>query len=342
VALSPDGRWAAAVCFKGEDVPIWDLSKGDGQPPVKTLPVPGGPVFSPDGEWLVVPDTGRLVHSVYRVGSWELARQDRITQAEGTVVFTRDGRVMAVASDSNRHLRLLDPATGRERVTLVPAPPQRLGWNCFSPDGSRLALAVGNALQLWDLRVLRRRLAALGLDWDLPPFELAASDEEAGPLVVEVDPRPPATGPLPLYEGEMRRVIAELGPDDPEAGRLQAVLGGHLLDQEKYADAEPILRACLAGRAKTAPDSWLFFNAKSLLGGSLLGQKKYAEAEPLIVEGYEGMRRRAGAIPEPARARLTEALERVVQLYDAWGKKDQAGRWRKKLEEARKPGPPQT
>jgi hypothetical protein len=26
-----------------------------------------------------------------------------------------------------------------------------------------------------------------------------------------------------------------------------------------------------------------------------------------------------------------------VQLYDAWGKKDQADPWRKKLEEARKP-----
>ena len=30
--------------------------------------------------------------------------------------------------------------------------------------------------------------------------------------------------------------------------------------------------------------------------------------------------------------RLTEALERLVQLYDAWGKKDKAEEWRKKLE----------
>jgi hypothetical protein len=47
-------------------------------------------------------------------------------------------------------------------------------------------------------------------------------------------------------------------------------------------------------------------------------------------------RRQKIAIPEQVRAiRLTEALERLVQLYDAWGKKDEAAKWRKrKLDEA--------
>jgi hypothetical protein len=35
----------------------------------------------------------------------------------------------------------------------------------------------------------------------------------------------------------------------------------------------------------------------------------------------------------PEKVRLTEALERLVQLYDAWGKPEQARQWRKKLEE---------
>ena len=34
----------------------------------------------------------------------------------------------------------------------------------------------------------------------------------------------------------------------------------------------------------------------------------------------------------PFNVRLTEALERLVQLYDAWGKQDKADEWRKKLE----------
>ena len=36
----------------------------------------------------------------------------------------------------------------------------------------------------------------------------------------------------------------------------------------------------------------------------------------------------------PFKVRLTEALERLVQLYDAWGKKDKADEWRKKLNQA--------
>jgi hypothetical protein len=277
------------------------------------------------------------VRSLYRVGSWDLAHQDRIDAQGSSVFFTRDSRVMAVTSGAGRQLRLLDPATGREWATLLPAPPQPIRAARFSPDGSQLALTVGRALQLWDLRALRRRLAALGLDWDPPPFEPAAMQEDAGPLVVEVDPRPPACGPMPLYEREMKRTIAELGPDHPDTAGLQALLGLHLLQQQKYADAEPILRECLAGREKTRPDAWQLFNAKSLLGGSLLGQKKYAEAEPLLLDGYEGMHQRAGTIPDLFRFRLTEGLEWIVQLYDAWGKKDQATPWRKKLEETRKP-----
>ncbi len=30
---------------------------------------------------------------------------------------------------------------------------------------------------------------------------------------------------------------------------------------------------------------------------------------------------------------MTEALQRLVQLYDAWGKKDEAAKWRKVFEE---------
>ena len=88
---------------------------------------------------------------------------------------------------------------------------------------------------------------------------------------------------------------------------------------------------CLAIREKVQPDDWTTFNTRSLLGGSLLGQKKYAEAEPLIVSGYEGLKAREAKIPPPGRPRLAEAGERVVRLYEDWGKKDKAAEWRAKL-----------
>ena len=46
----------------------------------------------------------------------------------------------------------------------------------FSPDGDRLAVATnGDHVQLWDLRLIRQQLAAMGLDWDQPPDPTAAS-----------------------------------------------------------------------------------------------------------------------------------------------------------------------
>jgi hypothetical protein len=87
----------------------------------------------------------------------------------------------------------------------------------------------------------------------------------------------------------------------------------------------------LAGREKQRPDSWLFFNAKSLLGGSLLGQEKYAGAEPLLLDGYAGMKKQEALIPPQGEPLLSEALQRLVQLYEATGKMDEAARWRKEL-----------
>ena len=70
-------------------------------------------------------------------------------------------------------------------------------------------------------------------------------------------------------------------------------------------------------------------------GGSLAGQAKYAEAEPLLRQGYEGLVQRQASMPPILNAprRVTESLERLVQLYDAWDKPDQAAEWKKKLAE---------
>ena len=81
-------------------------------------------------------------------------------------------------------------------------------------------------------------------------------------------------------------------------------------------------------REKTQPEGWLTFNTKSMLGGALLGQKKYADAEPLLLAGYEGMKKQEATVPPQGKIRMSEAVERLVQLYEATGKKDEAARWR--------------
>jgi hypothetical protein len=43
------------------------------------------------------------------------------------------------------------------------------------------------------------------------------------------------------------------------------------------------------------------------------------------------MKAREAKIPPPGRPRFTDAAERVVRLYEEWGKKDKAAEWRTKL-----------
>ena len=138
------------------------------------------------------------------------------------------------------------------------------------------------------------------------------------------------------YANLLREQLAEarksLPKVSPQLAGLLAQIGMALLEQKKGAEAEPLIRECLAIREKTQPDFWLTFSTKSMLGGALLGQKKYADAEPLLLAGYEGMKKQEAKIPPQGKVRLTEAVERLVQLYEATGKKDEAARWRKELE----------
>ncbi len=127
----------------------------------------------------------------------------------------------------------------------------------------------------------------------------------------------------------VRRQTAK--PDSPLLADELADLGRNLLAQNKGSEAEPLLRECLAIRGQAAPDDSAHYDAMSLLGAALLGQGRYTEAEPLIVPGYEGMTERQATIAMPDRSRLREAAERVVRLYEDWGKAEQATAWKAKL-----------
>jgi hypothetical protein len=124
-----------------------------------------------------------------------------------------------------------------------------------------------------------------------------------------------------------------LPKDSPQLAGLLAQIGLGLLEQKKWTEAEPLLRECLDIREKAQADAWSTFNTKSLLGGAHLGQKNYAEAEPLLLSGYEGMKQREKVIPEQAKVRLREALERLVQLCEATNKPDEAAKWRKEWDD---------
>ncbi len=117
------------------------------------------------------------------------------------------------------------------------------------------------------------------------------------------------------------------------AGSLQLAgmmvqVGFALLKIKAPAEAEPVLREALAIRGAREPDAWTTFNTKSMVGAALLGQKKYAESEPLLKVAYAGMKQRAAKIPPEAKFRLTEAIDRLIELAEMTGKAEDAKNWK--------------
>ena len=101
--------------------------------------------------------------------------------------------------------------------------------------------------------------------------------------------------------------------------------------ENKPAEAELKLRECLTIREKIQPDDWTTFDTKSMLGEALVDQKKFAEAEPLLAVGLRGHETTRRHDPAAGQTSSHKALERLVKLYEAWGKHDEAMKWRKKL-----------
>ncbi len=113
----------------------------------------------------------------------------------------------------------------------------------------------------------------------------------------------------------------------------------------EYHKTEIWLRECLAIREKQQPNVWVTYNTQSMLGESLLGQKKFAESEPYLVKGYEGLIAREKSIPPIGQPRLPEALDRLIWLYTATNRLEEAKKYRDlrskyPKEQAPKPRPP--
>ncbi len=77
-----------------------------------------------------------------------------------------------------------------------------------------------------------------------------------------------------------------------------------------------------------------------MLGSALLGQKRYADAEPLLLKGYDGMKAREKSIPKESAICFTEAIERLVRLYEAMDKPDYVTKWKKELGLLKSPAKP--
>ena len=98
--------------------------------------------------------------------------------------------------------------------------------------------------------------------------------------------------------------------------------------QQRHAEAEKLLRQCLAERKKKEPDSFRLASTQSMLGRVLAERKKLAEAETFLLAGYKGLKGNAGKTPDWGKYYLPDTIKWLAQLYEDWGKPEEAAKWR--------------
>jgi serine/threonine protein kinase/tetratricopeptide (TPR) repeat protein len=117
-----------------------------------------------------------------------------------------------------------------------------------------------------------------------------------------------------------------------------SALANTLRRQQKFSEAEPLFRECIAMRETNCPNAWYTFFTRLRLGATLMGKRNYDEAEPLLISGYEGMRQRESGIRDRYQV-LEESIQTLVQLFEATSRFEKAAEWRTKLTVVQAAGP---
>jgi hypothetical protein len=83
---------------------------------------------------------------------------------------------------------------------------------------------------------------------------------------------------------------------------------------------------------KKQPKAVQTHHTASVLGAALAKQKKYADAEPLLVAAANAFKADAAHLDPPERQLMLDAVQRVIDLYEAWDHHaDEAAHWRQEL-----------
>ncbi|MCP3963916.1 MAG: serine/threonine protein kinase [bacterium] len=114
-----------------------------------------------------------------------------------------------------------------------------------------------------------------------------------------------------------------LGDEHLDVGVTKKNLANLLARREPDRAHELVTQALDVLRG-TQTRRWQAADAESVLGLLLMDAENYEEAADYLVRGYEGLAEIRGANSY----RTQRALDRVIELYDKWGKSEEAARYR--------------
>jgi WD40 repeat protein/tRNA A-37 threonylcarbamoyl transferase component Bud32 len=176
--LSPDGRFVASGMWADEHISIWPVPNDRSEPLPAAIRLEANPGrglcqtmvrFSPDGRFLacVAMNPNQSVATFWSVGDWKVMHTIPVTTLFDFAApcFTPDGKLVALRTEAKKVV-LYETGSWRAVATLgrdeevMPGP--------FAFDSTSTKLLVGRtrtAVDVWDLSALRKKLAAMGLDW---------------------------------------------------------------------------------------------------------------------------------------------------------------------------------
>jgi len=131
-----------------------------------------------------------------------------------------------------------------------------------------------------------------------------------------------------LYRQSLEVSRRILGDDHPRTLAALSNLAGLLSAQGKPSEAEPLYQTVVRTAPRALPAGhWQIALYQGLYGQCLVRLQRYEQAEAELLQSYAGLVAALGASHE----RTLRAVERLVTLYEAWGRSEQAAEWQAKL-----------
>ena len=242
-----------------------------------------------------------------------------------------------LAGNLDKAVPLQEETLRRRRASLGPDHPDTLMSLNGTASVYRAAKRLGEAVAVYE-EALQKCQATLGRKH---PRTLTTMKNLTNTYF---EAKQPAQG-LELWREYVAIHRPHLRPASLELASLLANGGANLIEAQAWGAAEEALREALPILEKQQPQEWTTFNTRNLLGGAMAGhgaelaatdkpaaEKLFAEAEPLLTTGLQGLIERQEKIPAELRTILPEAAQRLVDLYTAWEKPEQANHWKAELE----------
>jgi len=131
-----------------------------------------------------------------------------------------------------------------------------------------------------------------------------------------------------LYERTLRVAREVYGDGHPLVATLMYGLGLLLRDKGDLESALPLLRAVVQMRSdRLGEHSWKTANARADLGACILRLGHYEEAEKELLAAHQTFVSALGANGSCT----LRTVKLLVELYDAWGRAQDAANWRERL-----------